>query len=186
MGHAAGEGLTDQRILFCHNYLKYKFDGTKAAIKSGYSEKTARVIAYELLTIPTINDYIKKLIKEQLSAIDEMTLEWVQDVSAIQRANIKDVVKWTKRGVIVKASADLSELEAYPIAEISEHMVGGKKCYKIKLESKTKALELKAKYLGLMNDTVPAKPSKKDQESIEDKRERLAYLLKKRGIDNDG
>lgn len=179
MGHKSGEGLTDQRILFCHNYLKHKFNGTKAAIKSGYSKKSARQMGTELLTIPSIRKYINGLIKEQLSAIDEMTLEWLQDVTAIQRADIRDVVEWTKHGMVIKASADLSELESYPISEISEVMVGTERCFRVKFESKTKALEMKAKYLSLYEEGSTPKRSKKDKVSAEEKRERLAFLLNK-------
>lgn len=187
MGHRAGDGLTDQRILFCHNYIKYKFNGTQAAIKSGYTKRSASQTAAELLTIGKVKEYIEKLIREQLSEIDKMTLEWLQDVSKIQDADIRNIIQWGKAGKLkIKASKDLETDQAYAISEISEIInAKGERTLKVKLESKTKALELKGKYLSLLGDNnVPVK-SQKDTETIEEKKERLAYLLKKNEVGDE-
>ncbi len=56
------DGLTIRMKLFCDWYIKLggsRF-GTQAAIKAGYSEKTAYSIASELLKKPDIQAYIEK------------------------------------------------------------------------------------------------------------------------------
>lgn len=50
--------LTQKQKLFCQYYI-IDWNGSKAAIKAGYSEKTAKEIASENLTKPNIKEYIK-------------------------------------------------------------------------------------------------------------------------------
>jgi phage terminase small subunit len=52
--------LTEKQKAFCRYYV-FDWNATQAAIKAGYSEKTARQIANETLTKPYIKAYIKEL-----------------------------------------------------------------------------------------------------------------------------
>lgn len=53
--------LEERQKIFCNEYL-VDFNGTQAAIRAGYSKKTARSIASENLTKPNIQEYLKELI----------------------------------------------------------------------------------------------------------------------------
>ena len=53
--------LEERQRIFCNEYL-VDFNGTQAAIRAGYSKKTARSIASENLTKPNIQEYLKELI----------------------------------------------------------------------------------------------------------------------------
>lgn len=55
----ACKDLNERQKEFCRAYITLDFNGTKAAIKAGYSKKTAGQIASELLTNPKIKDYLK-------------------------------------------------------------------------------------------------------------------------------
>lgn len=52
--------LNPRQLQFCYEYLK-DFNATQAAIRSGYSDKSARAIACELLTKPNIKAEINYL-----------------------------------------------------------------------------------------------------------------------------
>jgi phage terminase small subunit len=52
--------LTDKQEMFCREYL-IDLNATQAAIRAGYSEKTARASGYENLTKPDIQDRITEL-----------------------------------------------------------------------------------------------------------------------------
>ena len=65
--------LTAKQQRFCDEYL-VDLDGTKAAIRAGYSEKTAAAIASENLRKPYIREYI-----DQRMAEKEETLVAKQD-----------------------------------------------------------------------------------------------------------
>lgn len=72
----AGEkDLTDKQIRFCEEYIR-DWNGTRAAIAAGYSEKTAKQIATENLSKPYLKEYIEE-IQSDLKKItgDSFTLQ---------------------------------------------------------------------------------------------------------------
>lgn len=56
--------LTDKQDMFCREYL-LDLNATQAAIRAGYSEKTARFIGTENLSKPNIQDRISELKQER-------------------------------------------------------------------------------------------------------------------------
>ena len=60
--------LTDRRELFCREYI-VDYVGTHAAIRAGYSEKTAKVQASQLLKDETILERIRELQKDACNAL---------------------------------------------------------------------------------------------------------------------
>lgn len=60
----ASERLTAKQRLFVNEYL-VDLNGTQAAIRAGYSEKTANVIASEVLAKPYIQSEIERLVQER-------------------------------------------------------------------------------------------------------------------------
>lgn len=60
--------LTDKQELFAREYLK-DLNATQAAIRAGYSEKTAKETGYENLTKPHLLDFIAELNKERLKRV---------------------------------------------------------------------------------------------------------------------
>jgi len=65
--------LTEKQKKFCNEYL-IDLNGTQAAIRAGYSKKTAYSIAEENLRKPDIKTYIKAK-QDKLKAKTEITLE---------------------------------------------------------------------------------------------------------------
>lgn len=60
--------LTDQQELFCQEYL-VDYNGTKAAIRAGYSEKTARAQGSRMLTNVDILTRVRAIQKERLDKL---------------------------------------------------------------------------------------------------------------------
>lgn len=67
--------LTAKQQMFCKEYL-IDLNATQAAIRAGYSEKTARVIGGENLLKPAISDEIQRLMAIR-SKKTGITAEWV-------------------------------------------------------------------------------------------------------------
>lgn len=71
--------LTPKQKAFVREYKKNGGNGTQAAIKAGYSEKTARKIAAENVTKPVIREALekeeKKLQEKYEYTIDDMVRE---------------------------------------------------------------------------------------------------------------
>ena len=74
--------MTAKQKRFCDEYL-IDLNATQAAIRAGYSPKTARNIANENLTKPNIKAYIEKRMKEKednLIALQDEVLRYLTSV----------------------------------------------------------------------------------------------------------
>lgn len=60
--------LTDKQELFAREYLK-DLNATQAAIRAGYSAKTAKSVGSENLTKPDLQEYIAQLNQERMSRV---------------------------------------------------------------------------------------------------------------------
>jgi phage terminase small subunit len=123
--------LTAKQEAFCVNYLTIK-NATQAAIKAGYSSRTAYAIGAENLTKPEIRDRIADCERKAESAAIGTVSERKQRLTEIYRANLTDFVD--KDGnITLKPSAALAELV------IEEHVVD----QEASLSVRTKRLKLR-------------------------------------------
>lgn len=149
MNYEKIEELTPKQRVFCEEYV-IDYNGTRAAIKAGYSENAARSIASENLTKPNIKDYIQYL-KDNVQEIAGLSqLMVVKELKKIAFANPSDLRKgWTE----LKEWEDLTEDQKATIAEVahSEMSIGDdavKKIIKVKQFDKLKALQQLCKMFG--------------------------------------
>ena len=80
---------TNKQRVFIAEYLK-DFNATQAAIRAGYSKKTARAIGHENLTKPDISEEIKAAIEERQMGADE-ALSLMADIARGDMADLMDV-----------------------------------------------------------------------------------------------
>ena len=76
--------LTAKQKLFCDEYI-ISLNATQAAIKAGYSKKTARKIAAENLTKPVIQSYISERMKQKESSLIATQDEVLQYLTSVLR-----------------------------------------------------------------------------------------------------
>ena len=81
--------LTEKQLAFCEYYIECG-NATEAAIKAGYSEKTARSTGSENLTKPDISEYIEKRLAEQRAKRIASADEVMQFFTAVMRGEVKD------------------------------------------------------------------------------------------------
>ena len=119
--------LTAKQEAFCREYL-IDLNATQAAIRAGYSTKTARNVACENLTKPYISEYVQELMNER-SKKTEITAEYVL-------ASIKSV--------------------ADRCMQVEEVLVNGEASGGFKFDSSgaNKSLELLGRHLKLFVDKV--------------------------------
>ncbi len=67
--------LTDKQEMFCKEYI-VDLNATQAAIRAGYSEKTAGAIGIENLTKPMIQARLAELMKERSERV-QIDADWV-------------------------------------------------------------------------------------------------------------
>lgn len=85
--------MNDRQKRFVEEYL-VDFNATQAAIRAGYSQKSARSIGSENLTKPDISEAISQAISERLMSADEV----VARLSDIARGDIKDLMRISSVG----------------------------------------------------------------------------------------
>jgi len=145
--------LNDRQKRFCEEYL-IDFNGTQAAIRAGYSVKTANEQSSQLLTKLNIQNYIKTLsepAEKQLGITRERTMQ------EIGRIAFSDLRKFFDETGVLKQIIDIDDDSAAALAsvEVDEIKVDGMavgSTKKIKTYDKTKALEMLAKHFKIYSD----------------------------------
>jgi phage terminase small subunit len=169
--------LNDRQQLFVHEYLVDR-NATQAAIRAGYSEKTAKQIGSRLLTnvdVVAAIDARRAAVSEKLEITQERVL---QELAAIGFAKFLDFVtvkteRDTKLGihpitgevvtlpagwcqyVKVLDTAELSPAQRAAVASIKQTIHG----VEVKLHDKARALEMLGKHLGLFDSGAAAPPA---------------------------
>jgi phage terminase small subunit len=152
MAEAKEKVLTPKEKIFISEYLK-DFNATQAAIVAGYSKKTAKVIGYEILTKPYIQDAIKKEVDVILRDNRSLALRVVRECEKIAFGKISDVMEFDDNGVVLKDSDKIDTATIESIGMDSFETKAGTSVKKrVKLYSKEKALEILAKYTTLYSD----------------------------------
>ena len=126
--------LTPKQLLFCLEYLK-DFNGTQAAIRAGYSKKTANQQAARLLA----NVNIQNQIKENNQKVEKSNIMDIQEIQErltnMARGDLQEEV------IVVTGDGD-----GYSSAQVMKKLIGAK--------DQAKALELLGKANGLFIDKV--------------------------------
>jgi len=151
--------LTPKQKRFVEEYL-IDLNATQAAIRAGYSKKTAEVIGHENLRKPKIAEAIQKA-KEERSKRTEITADRVlEEYAKLAFADIKDFVSFRTEKVFIEHDEDGQPIFDYrTIVEIKESALvdgaviseisikDGK--LKFKLHDKKGALDALGKHLGM-------------------------------------
>lgn len=145
--------LTDKQIRFCDEYL-IDLNATQAAIRAGYSKKTADVQAARLLVNVKVSQHLQKK-REVVSNKLEITLDMI--LEGYRKLAFYDARKfYNEAGELLKIT-DLDDETAFALAgfEVSEDkdfvkgtntVVGYTK--KIKMSERKSALDSLCKVLG--------------------------------------
>lgn len=128
--------LTAKQKIFCDEYI-ISLNATQAAIKAGYSKKTARKIAAENLTKPVIQNYISERMKQKESSLIATQDEVLQYLTSVLRGESQ-----TTDTVLVGMGDGYQEVQ-----EVKK---------KPSEKDRLKAAELLGKRYGLYTDKISA------------------------------
>lgn len=142
----------DKQEQFCKEYL-IDLNATQAAIRAGYSEKTARQQGQRLLTKVDIQNRIAELKAERSRRIEITADMVVQEIAKIAFSDLGDFMTWNVDGevsMLPQEDIDTAALQSIksnrilrPIGEDEEIIDAS---LEVKLHPKMKALELLYKH----------------------------------------
>ena len=169
--HLSEDGLTDQQALFVQRYLIH-FNGTKAAIESKYSKKTAAAQASRLLRHVKVRRAIEQGMKRRA---DRNGLEEARVLREVELLAHSDAThfRMNDRGELeVSEEAPAGAQRAISAIEFHEGARGDRKL-KIRLWSKPDMLKIAGRHLGIrgFHDKLEVDPS-------DELRDVLANVLK--------
>lgn len=152
--------LTARQERFCVEYC-VDLNGTQAAIRAGYSERTAVFQAARLLTNVNIQQRIAKLTKPKLEELEVTSANVLQEAARLAFSDARNVMEWGPWGARVRESSELSEDAARSVSSVKVKrkrlLSGGDEPLEweiedmeIKLWPKVPALDLLAKHLRLL------------------------------------
>ena len=169
--------MTPKKRRFCVEYLK-DWNATQAAIRAGYSEHTARAAGSRLFTDVDVKAELCRVRDEILGTEKEQLQYYVlQQLKKMAGSNITDVANITNNTMKVKDTDLLPKDIQESIEEISETRTKEGGSLKIKMHSKSKALELLGKYAGMFDSKIELSGSVDLPVTYEDKETRLKDLL---------
>ncbi len=146
--------LTDQMVRFCHEYLiDNKYNATKAAIRAGYSPKTAKQAGSRLLKHPGVRDLIDKLEADRLGRLSITADRIRNELAMIGFSRMDSFVEVKNNRLKFKDFDKISKLDLAAVAEISQKS-GNVSERSIKLHGKVAALELMAKIEKMLTEKV--------------------------------
>lgn len=151
-------GLNPKQKAFCREFIKDS-NGTQAAIRAGYSAKTASVKASTLLSIVKVQAEIKRLLApvEEAAALDATRL--CKEISRLAHSNIQRL--YDERGEFVpihklppEVAACISGIDYDDgmVLNAAGEMVPCRYIKKIRLWDKNKAQDLAARILKLLKE----------------------------------
>jgi phage terminase small subunit len=157
--------LTAKQQAFVQEYL-IDLNGAAAAIRAGYSPKSADKIAYQLLEKTRVKEALKKAIEERSKRTEITADEVLKEYAKIARADIKDflsfrtektVVDYDDRGkpiIDYKQIVDVKPSDQIDGTLINEVSISKDGTLKFKLHDKKGALDMIGKHLGMFTDKL--------------------------------
>ncbi len=152
--------LSPKQQLFADEYL-IDLNATQAAIRAGYSPKTADQQGSRLLTIVKVRTYIEQKMAERSRRTGINQDRVLQELAKIAFVKATDLIDPKDASVLENASDDdLAVIQSIKVKE-SWGEKGSSVEREIKLADKTRSLEMLGRHLGMFNDKLDVNATQK-------------------------
>src|SRR5690348_8162376 len=138
------QDLTPRQRAFVAEYLT-DLNGAAAAVRAGYSAKTAREQATRLLSNVHIAAAVKAALDERSERTRLKADAVIEELRRIAFANIADICVWNHEKVLFRHSQKMTPETLSAVAEVSYDKNGG---VRVKLYDKIAGLDKLMKHLG--------------------------------------
>lgn len=143
--------LSKKQLTFIHEYLT-DMNGTQAAIRAGYSAKTAQEQASRLLSNAMVRDALDDAWKDKIRRADIAADDVLRLITRAAFADIRDFVTWdTESGRFTVRASDAidGQLVSEVTEEVREFVSGRETTRKLKLINKEAMIKLLAQHYGI-------------------------------------
>lgn len=128
---------------FCRQYL-IDLNGKQAAIRAGYSARTAEFQASRLLSNVKVQEYLQKLQAEARKRTDITRDEVLNELGAIMRAKLTDYLDFDGKRIRFKNFEDLTEAQIKAVESIKKTKTG----IELRLQGKSWTIDRICRILG--------------------------------------
>jgi len=142
--------LTPKQERFIDEYL-IDLNATQAAIRAGYSEKTAGAVASENLKKPEIQAEIQRRMDKRSEKTGITKERVLKELVCIGMADYTNFVNVRNGQIIVKDTDDIPKELRPAITSIRYNSKGD---VVVQLADKNRALEMLCRHLGMFNDST--------------------------------
>lgn len=147
--------MTPREEAFVREYL-VDLDQSKAAVRAGYSERSARELGHRLMKKPAIKREIAKAMAERAQRTNVTADRVLQEIARIAFADVRQLFRDDGS---MKPPHELGPEAAAAVASFDVAEMGGDDAplvttKKAKLHDKVAALTLAARHLGMLNDKL--------------------------------
>lgn len=153
--------LTPKQALFCKEYI-VDLNATAAAIRAGYSERTAYSIGEENLKKPEIEKEIARLKAERVERVQVNSDEILRELVRLSQSDIRKVFdedgalrpmsEWPDAIAACVASVEVDEIFEYEGSGNDRKRVHIGYTKKVKFWDKNKALDMLGRHMKLFSD----------------------------------
>lgn len=145
--------LTPKQRLFVREYVK-DFNATQAAIRAGYSKKTAASQGERLLRNVDIQGQVKAILnsKEDEAEADRKLV--LDSLRTIIKSKVTDYAQFQGERMRISDTEDLSEEQKYALGEMKEKTTQHGGSLSFKLGNREQCLQLLGKHRGMFVDKL--------------------------------
>lgn len=153
-------GLSPKRLRFCQEYL-VDLNGTQAAIRAGYSPRSANEQAARMLAQDSVARYVQSQMDKRAAKLEIKAQDVLRDLDRIAHADIRKLfaddgtvkppADWPDDVAMFVASIEVEELFDPPFGK-DRTQIGVVK--KVRLWPKVESLKLLAQHLKLLGENA--------------------------------
>lgn len=159
--------LTEKQQRFVEEYL-IDLNATQAAIRAGYSVKTADQQGSRLLTIVKVQEEISKAMAERSRRTGINQDRVLQELARVAFVNPQNIINTSDGSVNPNASEDDLACIQYVKVKTVDGEKSSSEEREIKLNDKMKALELLGRHLGMFKDKVEVSGITEEKNKLDD------------------
>ena len=110
--------LTARQKLFVQEYM-LDLNATQAAIRAGYSAKTAEQLGYKLVQKSSVQEALQAKQQEVAKRNDVTIDRIIQELAAIAFTNLDEIAPWDERGPHIIDSAKLDRMTKVSVKKVT-------------------------------------------------------------------